>query len=162
MKRLILCRHSKPESPDLPKPDRDRELTAAGVRDARAIGKVLAQRGLVPDTVLSSDSTRTRQTTALICEAFPVKPKITFLAELYSATGGTIMDTAATFAADAGTILIVGHNPGMEEAGWQLAGKPVHLSTSTVAVFEMDGAPGREDAPLEGLGLRELFGPSGE
>jgi phosphohistidine phosphatase len=161
MKQLILCRHSRPESPDLPTPDRDRELAAAGKSDARAIGRSLAERGLVPDAVLSSDSKRTRQTTALICEAFPVKPEISFLDELYSATGGTILDTVASHAARARTILIVGHNPGMEEAVWQLAGKPVHLSTSTVAVFEMDPKPGREHAPLEGLRLREVFGPPG-
>jgi phosphohistidine phosphatase len=162
MKYLILCRHSKPESPDLPKPDRDRELTATGKKEALAIGHALAERGLIPDAILSSDSRRTRQTTTLICKAFSVTPKISCLAELYSATGGTILDTAASYAADADTILVVGHNPGMEEAAWQLARKPVHLSTSTVAVFASDGKEGSEHAPLHGLDLREVFGPNGE
>jgi len=159
MKQLILCRHSKPESSDLPGPDRDRKLTAKGKQDARSIGEVLSERGLLPDAVLSSDSARTRQTTALVCEAFPVKPEITFLAELYSATGGTIMDVVATYAADARTVLVIGHNPGMEEAVWQLAGRNVRLSTSTVAVFEMDGERGPDHASLEGLQLLEVFGP---
>ena len=159
MKQLILCRHSKSESSDLPGPDRDRKLTPRGKQDALAIGEVLSERGFLPNAVLSSDSARTRQTTALVCEAFPVNPEITFLAELYSATGGTIMDVVATCAGGARTILVVGHNPGMEEAVWQLAGRNVRLSTSTVAVFEMDGDHTPGDAPLEGLQLLEVLGP---
>ncbi len=159
MKQLILCRHSKPESSDLPKPDRDRKLTAKGKQDARAIGKEIAKRGCTPDLVLSSDSIRTRQTTALICEAFPIKPEIAFLPELYSAPGGEVMNIVASYAAQARAILVIGHNPGMEELVSRMAGEDLRLGTSTVAVFETDGERGSENDPPAGLCLKEVFGP---
>lgn len=159
MKQLLICRHSKAESPGKPMPDRDRELTSSGKRDARAIGKVLVERGLIPTAILASDSTRTRQTTALISEAFPVSPTVTFLPELYSASGGEIMDIVASHAADARAALVVGHNPGMEEIVRRLAGREIRLKTSTVAVFRADGDGGMDNAPLEGLLLRDVFGP---
>ena len=159
MTQLLICRHSKAESPDMPKPDRDRELTSNGKRDARAIGKEIVERRLIPTAILASDSTRTRQTTALISEAFPVKPDITFLPELYSASGGEIINIVASCAADARAILVIGHNPGVEEAVRRLAGREIRLRTSTVALFETDGAGGSDDAALEGLLLKDVFGP---
>lgn len=154
-----MCRHSKPESPDPPGSDHKRKLTANGKRDARAIGTALSERGLLPNAVLSSDSIRTRQTTALICEAFPIKPKIAFLPELYSATSSAIVNSIESHAAETRTILVVGHNPGMEDVVRQLAGETIRLSTSTVAVFEVDGERVSDDGPLAGLRLREVFGP---
>ena len=159
MKQLLICRHSKAESPDKPKRDHDRELTSSGKRDARAIGKEMAERGLIPTAILASDSIRTRQTTALISEAFPAKPDITFLPELYSASAAEIMNIVASCAADARSILVVGHNPGVEEIVRRLAGREIRLKTSAVAVFETDGARRPNDAPLEGLLLRDVFGP---
>lgn len=159
MKKLLVCRHSNAQSPDAPIPDRDRELTARGKRDARAIGKEIAERGLTPDAILASDSTRTRQTTAFISKAFPVRPETTFLPELYSASGAEIMTIAASYAANAPTILVIGHNPGAEEIVRRLAGRDIRLKTSTVAVFEADGDRGPNNAPLEGLLLKDVFGP---
>ena len=159
MKQLLICRHSKTESPDKPKRDHDRELTAGGKRDARAIGREIVERGFMPTVILTSDSTRTRQTTALISEAFPVKPDITFLPELYSASAGEIMNIVGSCAADTRSILMVGHNPGVEEMVRRLAGREIRLKTSTVAVFETDGARRPNDAPLEGLLFRDVFGP---
>ena len=159
MIQLLICRHSKSESPDLPKPDHDRKLTSRGERDARSIGKVMAERGLIPTVILASDSTRTRQTATLVSRAFPIKPETTFLPELYSASGGEIMNIVASCAADARTILVIGHNPGAEEIVQRLAGREVRLKTSTVAVFETDGERGPDTTPLEGMRLLDVFGP---
>jgi len=115
---------------------------------------------MVPDLVLASDSTRTRETTAMICKAFPGNPAIHFLGELYSGTGGTILDAAASFAADAQTILIVGHNPGMEAAAWQLSGDEIRMHPGTTVVFSLDAGSVSPSAPLEGLRLVEVLDPN--
>ena len=157
MTRLILCRHSKPEPAETGKPDRERELTSRGRRDAEALGRKLADAGLTPDVVISSDSVRTRQTTELVCRAFSTAPDITFLPELYSSTAHAILDTAATYADQGRTILVVAHNPGTEEAVWQLTGREIHMGTSTAACFETAGQTAPANAPLSELRLTDVL-----
>ena len=159
MTQLLICRHSKAEASRPAQSDRDRELTPAGKKDAEAVGEEIARRGMNPDLILASESTRTRQTTALIVERLSSTPEIAFLPELYSASAGDTLDVIATHAATAASILVVAHNPGLEELVSRMAGEDVRLRTSTVAVLETDPVLATENDPLRGLHLTEVFGP---
>ena len=159
MTHVLICRHSKAQSSHSSGTDWDRELAPEGERDARAVGAEIVRRGLVPDLVLASDSRRTRQTTSLIVAELPSEPETVYLPQLYSAPAGGVLDTVASYADGRRSILVVGHNPGVEDLVSLIARKEVRLRTSTVAVLEMDGARAPGDDPLAGLHLAELFGP---
>jgi phosphohistidine phosphatase len=137
MKTLLLCRHAKAESHDLPKPDHSRELTDRGRVDAAAIGRAIRSSNLVPDIVLASDSTRTRQTTETICGEWQERPTIEYVAELYSASSTDVMNAVRACAQTAQTVLVVGHNPTMEDVVSELSGTDTHLKTSWTAVVKL-------------------------
>ena len=115
MRRLLLLRHAKAERPQGGGSDLDRTLTERGRNDARTLGAYLARHRAVPDRALVSPAARTRETWALASEAFRPAPPADFDERLYDATAQTILEAIRETASGAATLLVVGHNPGMQE-----------------------------------------------
>jgi phosphohistidine phosphatase len=141
---LLLIRHAKSSWDDTSLPDRDRPLSARGRRAAERIGEHLRSEGLVPDLVLCSTARRTRETLERL--ALP-EVDARFEDELYGAAAEEIQSRIRSVPPDAGSIAVIGHNPGMHdlaaglgaldagEAGVRLRAK---LPTGGVAVFDVD------------------------
>ncbi|PVA06461.1 SixA phosphatase family protein [Thalassorhabdomicrobium marinisediminis] len=106
-KRLILMRHAKAgwDGPHLS--DIERPLNARGRADAARIGAWLRQEGYLPDAVLCSAATRTRETLSRL----GVEAETEFLQSLYLAPEQVMLK--ALKAARADTVLMLGHNPGI-------------------------------------------------
>ena len=115
MRRLLLLRHAKAERAKPNGRDRDRVLEDRGRADARKIGRYLARHGLVPDRALVSPSARTRETWALAAEAFDRPPAASFEDDIYESSPQAILQTIQAGGAGARTLLVVGHNPSMQE-----------------------------------------------
>lgn len=114
MRRLILFRHAKAEARAPGGEDIDRGLTERGRRDAALIGEALARSNFRPDLALVSPSARTRETWLCAQAAFgPVETQVRD--GLYNATPEEVADEIAQSAAAAGTVLVVGHNPSLQE-----------------------------------------------
>jgi phosphohistidine phosphatase len=112
MNRLILFRHGKAER-GAPGGDVERRLTTAGRRDALLMGQVLAAEDLVPDLALVSAAARTRDTWAAISAIFP-DARLEFRRDLYLASEQTVWTLAESLGEQAATVLVVGHNPGLQ------------------------------------------------
>jgi phosphohistidine phosphatase len=148
MDRLILMRHGKAEARAESGEDFDRRLSERGVAEAAAMGRTLAEFGLVPDLVLVSPSARTRDTWAAAAAAFPQVPA-RIEETLYHADQGQIRRLAEQ--AGGGTVMLVGHNPGLQDLAIRLlseAGAPAAVIAqahgafppATAAVFRFDAA----------------------
>ncbi len=121
MKRLILMRHAKSDWGDPTLPDHARPLNRRGRRSAAALGAWLRAEGVVPNEILCSPATRTRQTCALL--RLPLAPCL--VDSLYMAGPEDML--AVLRAAHADTVLMIGHNPGIAEfAARLLAAPPDH------------------------------------
>lgn len=106
MKTLILIRHAKSDwGGGLP--DHDRPLNARGRRSAAAIGDWLRAKGHVPDEILCSTATRTRETLDLLGVDAPTR----FDRALYHAGAEALLE--ALRAAEGDTVMLIGHNPGI-------------------------------------------------
>lgn len=147
MRRLILFRHAKSAWDDPEAADHDRPLAPRGRAAAPLMGAWLAERGYAPDHVLLSDSARTRETWALAREALPGAPQGTIVARLYHADPATMLSVLRTAPAQAATVAMVGHQPGIGGFARMLAnGKTSascarafkHFPTAAVAVLELD------------------------
>jgi phosphohistidine phosphatase len=119
MDRLILFRHGKAEPESESGEDFDRRLAARGVRESAAMGETLADLGLRPDLALVSPAARTRETWAAAEGAFP-KARARCEDELYHADSATIRRTIERAGAGASTVMVVGHNPGLQELAVRL------------------------------------------
>ena len=124
MKRLFLLRHAKAER-DVPGIDDEaRVLAPRGRVDASRIGRVLREENHVPDLVLCSTATRTRQTLELLLPELGVHPVVQYLEELYLARPGTILSVIRQTRDGAGSLMIVGHNPGLVDCAQALTREP--------------------------------------
>ena len=148
MDRLILLRHGKAENESASGEDFDRRLAPRGVRESTEMGETLARLGLIPDLALVSPAARAQETWAAAAEAAFPKAQSRLEPELYNADSGTVRQAAEAAGRGCGTLIVVGHNPGLQEltlqllmegsAPAQLIGKARQFPTAAAAVFLID------------------------
>lgn len=119
MRELILLRHAEAMQIALGGSDRARPLSLRGEHEAREAGAWLRTQGAKPDAVLCSPARRAQMTVeraldVLFAHATPA-PVPKFVPEIYEATPGTLVALLEQQAAVAQQVLLVGHNPGLEQ-----------------------------------------------
>jgi phosphohistidine phosphatase len=121
MRRLMLLRHAKSDrSPGVD--DLERPLNTRGREAAPAVGAYLAQEKLFPGLIVCSTSKRTRQTCELLVAEFPKSPRVVFDEALYLAECDAILALVQALPRDVECAMLIGHNPGLQEAAATLAG----------------------------------------
>ncbi len=161
MKRLIVLRHAAAERRATSGEDADRALTAAGHADAAAVGQALAATGLIADVALVSPALRTRQTLEAMALHLP-DVRVRTVDGLYNAPAETLHEAAE--AAEADTVLLVAHNPGVHALALSLVKACTVIGVEARAAIT-DGFPTATAAAFEFAGGRTaclgVFGPSG-
>lgn len=120
MRRLLLLRHAKSSWSEPGASDHERPLNRRGQEAAPRIGAYLARHKLVPDCALVSTARRTRETWDLVAAEAPAAPSATFTERLYDASARTLIEVFRQAAPEAKSLLVVGHNPGLQEAAQAL------------------------------------------
>jgi phosphohistidine phosphatase len=138
MKTLLILRHAKSswKFPDLT--DHDRPLNRRGKRDAPRMGRTLKERKLVPDLVISSTATRAMDTASAVAKNSGYKGKRIKFESLYAAEPAAYLAVLREVADNYHRVLIVGHNPGVEELIEMLTGEIHIIPTCTLAQIEFD------------------------
>ncbi|WP_320784450.1 histidine phosphatase family protein [Streptomyces sp. CRN 30] len=158
-RRLVVLRHAKSAWPE-GVADHDRPLAARGRRDAPAAGRVLAGAGHLPDLVLCSTALRARATWELASAQWDAPPPVRHEGRLYGADAAGLLDVVRAVSDEIRALLVVGHNPGLEELVLLLAGGGsgdalerigVKFPTSALAVLEWRGADWGELGPGSAL-----------
>ena len=119
MDRLILLRHGKAEPESASGEDFDRHLARRGQAESGEMAARLADLGFLPDLALVSAAVRTRETWAAAEPHFP-QATVKIESELYHADSGAVRHAAARAGASVGTVMVVGHNPGLQELAVRL------------------------------------------
>ena len=133
MKTLLVLRHAKSSWNDSALDDHERPLNERGRRDAPRIGELVQEYELLPDVVISSDAVRAQLTAEALAEAAGYAGEILFDERLYLASPAEIILVLRTMREDAETIMIVGHNPGLEELVERLTGERQDMPTAALA-----------------------------
>jgi phosphohistidine phosphatase len=149
MKQLLLMRHAKSSWEDPSLSDFERPLAARGREAAPRMGRELARRGWQPELVLVSPAARTRATWELVAAELPGPASADFPDTLYDASTEGILSEARQTPKEVKTLLILGHNPGLENLAGRLAGENSNAKalqrlrekfpTAALARFEFDG-----------------------
>lgn len=134
-RRLIVLRHAESE-PEDGRGDRARPLHERGRRDAARVGERLRALGWVPQAVVSSDATRTRQTWACMQPALGVAPPVAMLPALYLMGPDELRAALRGVGPAVGTVMAIGHNPGWEDAVHELCGVRVRMGPCMAALLE--------------------------
>jgi phosphohistidine phosphatase len=137
---LLVLRHAKSSwnHPELD--DHERPLNERGRRDGPRMGELMRTYGLMPDIVISSDAVRAQLTADAVAEAARYAGEILLDPRLYMASPADILSLLRTVREDAETVMIIGHNPGLEELIEQLTGERQDFPTAALAhmVLEID------------------------
>lgn len=159
MKRLLLLRHAKSSWDDPGLADFDRPLNARGRRAADLMGRHVAAAGLLPDRIVCSSAQRTRATLAGLLPAMPHDMEIRLRRAIYEARPEAILATVRADGGDADTLMVIGHNPGLQETalallpGEETPGRraiAAHFPTAALAVLAFDLADWSAIAPHAG------------
>lgn len=138
MKTLLLLRHAKSSRKDDGVRDFDRPLNQRGLKTAPSIGRLIRKRKLQPDLVLSSPAERARQTTQLVIEAAGLKTELRYDERIYEASVARLLGVVSQLDDEAGMVILVGHNPGLEELLEMLTGEAHNLPTAALACIELN------------------------
>ena len=143
-RELILMRHGKSDwSKSLS--DYVRPIKKRGFLEAAKVGKWLKEQDMVPHLILSSPAQRARETAETVAESMGYDPENIFWNEaVYMADVSELLDAIATTPDECNRLMVVGHNPGLEDLLFYLTeevdipddGKV--LSTATVAVMQTE------------------------
>lgn len=136
MKRVLVYRHAKTEKAHGRMPDFERELTALGTDQARSIGRALAAGALRPELVITSDAVRAVQTAELTRDEAGFSAEIRLQEELYGADASEYLSILREQDDIYSTIMVVGHNPAIEDLLGMLTGGEVTMKTGWLAVVD--------------------------
>ncbi|MBP0466486.1 histidine phosphatase family protein [Roseomonas sp. PWR1] len=121
MRQLLLLRHAKSSWDDPSLADHARPLNARGRRAAQAMSAAMRDLGLSPDVVLVSSARRTLQTLEAI-SPFADSPLVEPMDDLYLAPWPRLMDTLRRVPETARSVMVIGHNPGLQDLALALIG----------------------------------------
>ena len=161
MKTLLLLRHAKSSWKEAEIADFDRPLNERGRRAAPFMGKLLSDRGLSPDLIVSSPAKRASETAKLFKEAGEFAAPLVFDDRIYEASPNTLLYVATETDDAVNALMLVGHNPGMEGLIQALTVRAEPMPTAAVAVIDLAIDAWRDIAPGRGT-LREIFRPRDE
>jgi phosphohistidine phosphatase len=119
-RRLLLLRHAKSSWDEPHLDDHERPLAPRGRRAAAALGARLGRRGPKPERVLCSTSRRTRETLALL--GLAAGTPVAFEEKLYLASAKSLHARLRRLPASARCVLVIAHDPGLDELLKRLAG----------------------------------------
>jgi phosphohistidine phosphatase len=149
--KLLLMRHAK-ASPGDGVDDHERPLAPRGTGDATTVGRWLADRVEHLDAVWCSTALRARQTWEGVAAELGDAPEATYLRAVYEATPTDLLDLFRAAPREVQTLLVVGHNPTIQELVQVLIGRPRDFPTGAVAIIEVDGGWSQPAARLTDFG----------
>ena len=136
MLRLLLLRHAKSDWNHPGLRDHDRPLAPRGLRNAPRMGRYLEERGLTPAAALASTARRARETAELVLEAACADPgALRLVPDLYGSSPDEIVEIVSEEGGNASPLLVVAHNPGMEDLVARFLGRYERFHTAALAVI---------------------------
>jgi phosphohistidine phosphatase len=138
MKSLLLLRHAKSGNLVPGLNDFDRMLTDGGRKAAELVGAYMSSHKLHPDLVMSSPAVRARETAEIVLRASNKRIDPQYDRRIYEATAQNLLDVIHDVEKRRKQILLVGHNPSLEELLGLLTGVQQPMGTASLAKLSAD------------------------
>ena len=140
-KRLLIMRHAKSSWSDSDATDHERTLNRRGLRDEPRMGQFIAEQNCQPDLIASSTANRAKLTAELFVEKCTDEKDIElqFVDDFYHAAPRSYLEYISGINDDAvQSIMVVGHNPGLETLVYRLSNSYETMPTAAIAHFQLD------------------------
>lgn len=142
---LYIMRHAKSDWSGPGTSDFDRPISKRGQKNAKRIGQWMADNNRIPQQIISSPALRARQTTELVTTQLSrVSPEIIlYEKDLYLSSPDTLIECIQSYKNDLKSLMLVAHNPGLEQLVHYLSSKSVKadakgktMTTANLVIFE--------------------------
>ena len=156
---LYILRHAKSDKGNPALADFDRPLNERGLREAADVAALMSARGYEPARILCSSSRRTRETLAPLVPLLKSDTTIELTRRLYDASVETLMAAIREQSREVRSLMLIGHNPGLEELarilpgggdGAAMARLRTGFPPASLAVIGFDVGEWRDVSPGEG------------
>ena len=138
MKTLLLLRHAKSSWDDASLSDLERPLNDRGRRTAPFMGELIKRRGISPDVIVSSPAERARETATLVSKSAGILAEIGIDPSIYEASPDDLRKVTSALDDKYTSVMLVGHNPGIEAFIHFLTGHTERMPTAALAVIELE------------------------
>ena len=147
MKTLFILRHAESNLQHGNLTDHDRPLNERGKQDAPRMGQLVKREQLVPDLIISSTATRARDTAITVAKEADYQGEIRFEARLYDENAESYLAVLTDLGTEPSRVMLVGHNPSVEQLLHALTGQFERLATAALAHVELPLANWRDLEP---------------
>lgn len=130
-------RHAKSSWKDDQLNDHQRPLKKRGIKDAKNMGKYLKSKDHVPGRIVCSTAERAVQTADVLSKACKYSKEIFYMDKLYMAETGDFFEIIKDLPDDIHSVMLIGHNPGMEAFLQILTRKVESLPTASIAYLKI-------------------------
>ncbi len=137
MKTLFLLRHAKAENAAPGLADLNRALNERGRREAQAVGRFIKKQNVKFDLVLCSPAVRARETTELVLAAAELPGNVRYDQRIYEVGPLRLLEVISEIENDTSAVLLVGHNPSMEELLQLLTDRVEQMAPGTLAKINL-------------------------
>jgi len=139
--QLYLMRHAKSDWHTPSTSDFDRPINLRGQKNAKRIGQWMVDNDFLPEKIVSSPAVRARQTIELLIQQLDNERlnTVQFDKDLYLASVETLIECIQLYKADLNSLMLIAHNPGMEQLVNYLLNtdtRMISMTTANLAIFE--------------------------
>jgi phosphohistidine phosphatase len=133
MKTLLLLRHAKSSWKDAGLQDFDRPLNERGKKAAEMIGRFIRNKQVAPDLLVCSPALRARETIEIVIKTGKLRSELRYDERIYEASPLRLLEVVSQIEEERKIVVLVGHNPGMEELLRLMTDRVEHMTTGTLA-----------------------------
>jgi phosphohistidine phosphatase len=137
MKALFVLRHAKSSWENTDLSDFARPLNERGLKAAPLMGKFIYKNQLQPELILSSLAERAKQTALLVKKNAQIGGEIRYDERIYEATPKRLLEVLAEQSDKIESVMLVGHNPGLEGLLKILTDEVQPMPTAALAVIDL-------------------------
>lgn len=138
MKTLLVMRHAKSSWSNPSLTDHERPLNDRGHRDAPKMGRLIRGEDLNPGLIISSSARRALMTAKAVAHACGYEGELSITRELYHGDAEDYVLVAQQLGVHHEIVMLIGHNPSMEELLEQLVGQWHRMPTAALAEVRLD------------------------
>ena len=138
MKRLFIIRHAKSSWKDVTLDDFDRPLNKRGKKDAPFMAKLLKDKSIYPDLILSSPATRAKVTAITIAKELDMEEKIVFKERIYESSLSTLINCLKKADDTNQIIFIIGHNPSLNALAYEFVDFDENIPTMGIVEIKFN------------------------
>jgi len=162
MKTLLVVRHAKSSWKDESLDDHDRPLNNRGERDAPRVGEAVARLRLVPALICTSTALRARTTAERAAAAMGYDKPLALDRSLYHATPNQLLAFVRSLSDAHSRVMLVGHNPGLEDFVAGMTGMHVPLPTAAFVVLALELSSWWQATPANGVTILATWQPKAD